>query len=88
MLFWFINISTFLIVILQIINQWNVSKGNLKLVYPAIIAVAIMNIIVDTVVSIYDSRLAGLMLFYISNTWAVVMAAKGIARLKKEEKNG
>lgn len=84
-MFWFLNLSIILLIILQFINHWNLSKGKLMLVYPLTIVVGVSNIILDAIIAIYNPELSGMVLYTISNIWSIIMATKGLLRLRKEK---
>lgn len=75
-----------LVVGLQFFNHWNLSKGNLKLSYPLIIAIAIANIIVDVYLTFIHPEQIGVLIYTFANVWAIWMAIKGLIRLRKEQK--
>jgi uncharacterized membrane protein len=78
--------SALFVVGLQFFNNWALSKGNLKIVYPLIIVMSICNIIIDLYLCVIHPEQIGIMVYTISNLWAMWMATKGIKRLKEENK--
>lgn len=78
--------SALFVVGLQFLNNWALSKGNLKIVYPLIVVMSIFNIIIDAYLCIIHPEQVGIMVYTFSNLWAMWMATKGIKRLKKEKK--
>jgi len=82
-MFWFFNISIILLITLQFINHWNLSKGALRIVYPLTIIIAVSNIILDLIIALYSPQLSGMILYTISNLWSIFMATKGLIRLRK-----
>ncbi len=79
--------SALFVVGLHLFNNWALSKGNLKIVYPLIVAMSICNIIIDLYLCIIHPEQIGIMVYTISNLWAIWMGANGIRRLKKEKEN-
>lgn len=82
---WFLLIGSATTVLLVLINQWLISNGNLKRAYPIIILIGILNIITDLYLALTHLEQIGMLLYMISNSWAIIMAARGIRRLRKEE---
>jgi len=78
--------SALFVVCLQFFNNWALSNGNLKIVYPLIIIMSILNIVIDTYLCIIHPEQIGIMVYTISNLWAIWMATKGLKRLKVENK--
>lgn len=73
-------------VALSFINQWNLSRGNLKVLYPMIIVLAVLNIVIDFYVGFAHPEQLSFLLYTFGNMWAMLMATQGLARLKKEKK--
>ena len=84
---WILVFLATFVVGLQLFNHWNLSRGNLKLAYPLIIAIAVSNVIVDIYLTLIHPEQSGVLIYSIANLWAIIMAAKGIMRLKKEQKD-
>lgn len=81
----FISAATIIVVILQIFNHYNLSKGNLKLAYKIAIIAYSLYAIIETCVALRNPEQISLLLFNIVNFWAIGMAVKGLLRLRKEE---
>lgn len=82
--FWTTAIIT---VTLQFICQWYFAKGELKAAYPLTIMVYLCYIAMDIGMVLYDPVLAAVLIFSTANLWTLFMSAKGMKRLKKEEKD-
>lgn len=83
-MFWTLNISIFLLIILQFINHWNLSKGKLLFVYSLTIVIAVSNIVLDAIIATLNPALIGMLMYTLVNLWSILMATKGLLRLKKE----
>jgi uncharacterized membrane protein len=74
----------------SMMNHWFLSKGKLNYSYPLIICACSCYIVIETYLAIRDPVQLGVLVFNFVNLWAIVMAVKGLLRLKekqKEEKN-
>lgn len=74
-------------VTLSMYNHWNLSKGRLDKVYPVVIVNCVLYIVVETIVALRDPAQLSLLMYHITNVWAIVMAIRGWNRLV-EEKTG
>ena len=83
---WFLIVGSAISVVLILINHWMISNGNLQKAYPIIVVIATMNIITDIYLALTHLEQLGMLLYMISNTWAIFMAMRGMRRLKKEQK--
>jgi len=72
---------------MSLINHWFLSKGKLHVSYPVIIVACICYIIIETILALRDPVQMGIFVFNITNVWAIIMATKGLLRLKEEKKN-
>jgi len=79
-----IFVLTFTVVPLNIIAQWQLSKGNLKLTYPLFMMVYALYMVVETILAFNDPSQISILLFNVVNLWAFVMAFRGANRLKKK----
>jgi uncharacterized membrane protein len=66
-------------------NHWFLSKGKLNISYPLIIVACTCYIIVETILALRDPVQLGILVFNLTNLWAIIMATKGLMRLRKEE---
>jgi len=87
MMTWFFTILTFIVICLSLTNSWFLSQGKLKVSYPLIIAICSLCIIIETTLALRDPTQIGILMFDITNTWSIIMATKGLARIKEEEKD-
>jgi uncharacterized membrane protein YfcA len=76
---------TAIIILLQVFKHWFLYKGNLKLVYILNIAVFIGYFIIESTVAFNDPSQWPLIFMNIVNVFAIVMAIKGLMRIKEEE---
>ncbi len=76
---------TIIIVSLQLVKHWLLSKGNLWWTYRLNCAIFIGYFIVETCVALNDPTQISLIFMNIVNIWAFTMSYKGIQRLKEEE---
>jgi hypothetical protein len=81
-----VTVATVVVVILQLYNHYNLSNGNLKLAYKVAIVAYTLYAAIETSLALRDPEQISVMLFNIVNIWAIAMAAKGLFRLKKLEK--
>lgn len=81
---------TLIAVSVSMFNHWNLSKGRLNKVYPGIIVACSLYIIIETILALRDPVQSSVLLFHITNVWAIIMAIKGWAKIKdlKEKENG
>lgn len=84
-MFWFLNISIILLILVQFFKYWNLSKGKLLSVYLLTIVVGIANIILDAIIAFTNPALMGMLFYTILNLWSILMAANGLVRLKREK---
>lgn len=77
---------TYLIVGTECIHQWVLSKGNLRVSYRMAIGVYIGYIIVETTLALRNPEQLHILVFNTVNVWGIVMAIKGLLRLKREER--
>jgi len=82
----FFLIPSSITVILSVLSHWNLSKGNNKLVYTLNLFIYAMYFIIETTLALNNPEQIGIILFNILNVWAFIMAAKGLLRLRKENK--
>ena len=78
----FLTTITVITVALNIALHWNISKGNLRVVYPISMVVYAGYIIVETSLALRDPEQISVLLYNITNVWALTMAIKGYRRLK------
>lgn len=81
----FLLLMTLLSVGLQVANHWYLSKGKLELSYPLTILVYICCTVLETYLAFRDPSQWSIILFVPMYIWAIVMAGKGIIRLRKEK---
>lgn len=82
----FILFLTLLSILLQGINHWFLSSGKLEKAYPLTIVVYICCIILETFLALRDPSQWSVILFLPLYVWVIVMALRGRARLKREQK--
>lgn len=82
-----ITVLTFVVVPANMFAQWQLSKGNLKLAYPLLMAVYTLYMIIETILAFNVPSQISVLLFNIVNAWALYMAYKGMKRLHKETNN-
>ncbi len=82
---YFISILTAVIIITQLIKYWYLSKGYLLISYYLTIIAAISCCILETKLALAHPEQLSIIFFNILYVWMVVMAIKGICRLKKGE---
>lgn len=70
----------------SLINNWFLSKGKLHVSYPLIILACTCYIIIETILAFRDPVQMGIFVFNITNFWAIIMAIRGLIRLREEEK--
>lgn len=80
-----VTITTITVVVLQLYNHYNLSRGNLKLAYKIAIVAYSLYAAIETSLALRDPQQISVMLFNIVNVWAIAMAVKGLRRLKLEE---
>jgi Mg2+/Co2+ transporter CorB len=73
-------------IVSQFVNHWMLSKGALKVHHWLTIFVMIQIICVDTILALKEPDQIVMLLFNIVNVWILLMATKGLFRIKKEEK--
>ena len=78
----FLTAITVMTVALNVALHWNISKGNLKVVYPISMAVYIGYIVVETALAFRHPEQISVLLYNITNVWALSMAIKGYLRLR------
>jgi len=83
-----ITALTFVVVPANMFAQWQLSKGNLKLAYPLLMAVYTLYMIIETILAFNVPSQISVLLFNVVNAWALYMAYKGMKRLHKETNNG
>ena len=81
----FFVLSLFALVV-SLLNHWFLSQGKLHISYPLIIIACTCYTIIETMLALRDPVQMGVMVFGIGNIWAVIMACKGLKRLKEKEK--
>lgn len=81
-----ITILSLLVVGIAAFKFWYLSDGNLWLTYRLDLVVYTAYTILETYLALRDPSQTSLLLMNIINIWALMMAVKGIMRLKKEEK--
>jgi hypothetical protein len=82
----FFLILSVIIVTIQVINYWFLSKGKLHIVHPLSICAFIGYIIIETALALNDPSQIAVMLFNITNCWALAMNVKGWIRLTRKKK--
>lgn len=83
----FLLLMTLLSVGLQVANHWYLSKGKLELSYPLTILVYICCTVLETYLAFRDPSQWSIILFVPMYIWAIVMAVKGIVRLRRERQH-
>lgn len=81
--FWVISIFAACV---SLTNHWFLSQGKLHLSYPLIIVACTCYIVVETIIALRDPVQLGIMVFNLTNLWAIIMATKGLLRLREEKK--
>lgn len=82
----FFFVGALITVLLNILAHWNMSKGNMKVVYVLNLFVYASYFIIETSLALNSPEQIGILLFNLLNIWAFIMAVKGIIRLRKEKK--
>lgn len=80
--FWVLSIFAACV---SLTNHWFLSKGKLHISYPLIIIACTCYIIVETILALRDPVQLGILVFNLTNLWAIIMALKGLMRLKEEK---
>lgn len=73
-------------IVSQFVNHWSLSKGELKVHHWLTIFVMIQIICVDTILAFKEPDQKIMLLFNIVNIWILIMAVKGLFRIREEEK--
>lgn len=82
----FLLLAAMFCVSIQFFNNWCISKGNLKLAYPLIILLSVVNILLDIYLCYIHPDQFGILMYVVSNIWAIGMAIKGIMRLREDKR--
>lgn len=80
------NVVLFLttaIVTIHFIDKWLLSKGQLEKVYKLMIVGCFLNAALNLYLASINEQQRGLLLFLLSSAWTLIMAIKGLRRLKK-----
>lgn len=77
-------ILTVIVISMQFINHWNLSHGRLHITYPLTIVILLTYMVIETTIALRDSVQYSMLLFNVINLWGIIMAVKGIRRLKRE----
>ena len=80
-----ITVLTLIVVPANLLAQWQLSKGHLKFAYPLLVVVYSFYIVIETILALRDPSQISILLFNIVNIWALIMAYRGIQRLKNLE---
>lgn len=81
----FLLVMTLLSVALQIANHWFLSKGRLEISYPLTILVYICCTVLETFLALRDPTQWSIILFVPMYLWAIIMAVKGMLRLREDK---
>jgi len=81
----FLLILTIVVISLSFINHWNLSHGRLHITYPLTIVTLLIYMTIETTIALRDSVQYSMLLFNVINTWGILMAIRGIRRLKREK---
>lgn len=84
----FFLIGALITVALNVLAHWNMSKGNMKVVYVLNLFVYASYFIIETSLAFNNPEQIGILLFNLLNIWAFIMAVKGLVRLRKEKNSG
>lgn len=82
----FLTTVTIITVILNIFNHWYIHKGQMNRVYLLSIFVYVGYIMVETAMALRHPEQWSIMLYNITNFWALSMAILGHRRLKQLQK--
>lgn len=72
--------------LISLANHWFLSRGMLHVSYPLIMVACTCYIVIETIIAFRDPVQMGIFVFNLVNLWAIIMAAKGLIRLKKEKR--
>jgi hypothetical protein len=78
----FLTTITIVTVALNIALHWNIAKGDLRVVYPISMVVYLGYIVVETSLAFRHPEQISILLYNITNIWALSMAIKGYLRLR------
>lgn len=76
---------TAITVVLNIFNHWCIAKGKMYKVYILSMLVYVGYIVVETSLAFRHPEQISVLLYNITNIWALFMAFKGYYRLKSEK---
>lgn len=79
----FLTTITIVTVVFNIALHWNISKGNMHVVYPLSMIVYVGYIVVETALAFRTPEQISVLLYNITNIWALSMAIKGYYRLRQ-----
>lgn len=80
------TVLTCIVIPANMLAQWLLSKGKLKVAYPVLMFVYALYITIETMLALNDPSQISILLFNIVNIWAFAMAFKGARRLREQEK--
>jgi hypothetical protein len=83
----FLWIMTISVVSIQFVNHWFFSKGRLRISYSLSIVAYSLYIIIETIIALRDPAQLSILLFNVVNFWGLLMAIKGLRRLRMERVN-
>jgi hypothetical protein len=81
-----ITLLTVVVIPANMIAQYLISKGSLKVAYPLLMFVYALYFTVETILAFNDPTQISILLFNVVNVWAFSMAFKGMRRMKRESK--
>lgn len=81
---WLVNLSVLVVLVCGLFRGWYVAKGQLKPVYWLMIVMACGNIICNVTIANDQPKYWGLWGFNILIAWTILMAIRGLRRLKNE----
>ena len=76
-----------LTILTVVITKWYLAEGILKPVYYLNIITSLLHALVNWMMFIHDAEQVGMLMYNLLSIYAIVMAVKGLKRLKKERQD-